>query len=127
MNDKHKHPVRYVCRIEYERDGLLRALLNTGRLPQADIWRRDLVERQLSLLIAEWARGEQMTSRMPTSFPAPMLRDVLRPKNPFFRAAAAVLRAHVTGVSPERVAKQLYGKDHGLEPLISRAPVHRPA
>ena len=40
---------------------------------------------------------------------------------PFFRAAAAVLRAHVTGVSPERVAKQLYGKDHGLEPLITRS------
>lgn len=52
--ERQKHPVRYVCRIEYERDGLLRALLNTGRLPQADIWRRDLVERQLSLLIAEW-------------------------------------------------------------------------
>lgn len=44
----------------------------------------------------------------------------MRPKNSLFRAAAVMLRAHVTGVSPERTAKELYGKDHGLDQLITR-------
>ena len=60
-----------------------------------------------------------MISRNPTSMPAPMLRDAMRPKNSLFRAAAVMLRAHVTGLSPELTAKHLYGKDHGLDPFIT--------
>jgi hypothetical protein len=62
-----------------------------------------------------------MISRMPTSMPAPLLRNVMQPKNSLFRAAAVMVRAHATGTSPEATAKKLYGKDHGLEPLITKA------
>ena len=62
-----------------------------------------------------------MISRMPTSMPAPLLRNVVQPKNSLFRAAAVMLKAHLNKADPEKTAKQLYGKDHGLEPLITRS------
>lgn len=51
---RQKFPIRAVGRIEYERDDVLRALIATGRLSQAEAERRVLVERALSLVIAEW-------------------------------------------------------------------------
>jgi hypothetical protein len=64
-----------------------------------------------------------MISRNPTSIPAPMLRNYnpTRPKNSLFRAAAAVVRAHATGMTPEQTAKKMFGKDHGLEFLLTKA------
>jgi hypothetical protein len=52
---RQKFPVRVVGRIEYERDAVLRALLNTGRLSQDEAQRRNIVEHALSLVITEWA------------------------------------------------------------------------
>ena len=51
--------------------------------------------------------------------PAPMLRP--RSGNTLYRAAAAVLRGHMTGVSPEKVARSLYGKDEQLELMLRAA------
>jgi hypothetical protein len=45
---------RAVGRIEYEVDAVHRALLDTGRLSEAAICRRDLVERELTRIIEEW-------------------------------------------------------------------------
>ena len=50
-----KIPSHAVYQIEFERDAVLQALLNSGRLTQTEILRSDLVERELSLVIAEWA------------------------------------------------------------------------
>jgi hypothetical protein len=65
-----------------------------------------------------------MTSRplSITARPVPMMeRTARQPKNLLFKAAAVMLRSHVSGVSPERTAKNLYGVDHNLDPLITRA------
>lgn len=53
--ERQRNPIHTVCQIEIERDAVLRALIKTGRLTQADIKRRDLVRRTLSSVIAEWA------------------------------------------------------------------------
>jgi hypothetical protein len=53
--ERNRNPVHAVCQIEFERDAILRALINSGRIAQTDIWRRDLVGNVLSLVIAEWA------------------------------------------------------------------------
>ncbi len=50
--------------------------------------------------------------------PAPQLR---RAGSTLYRAAAAVLRGHLTGVSPEKVARTLYGKDEQLDILLRAA------
>ena len=61
---------------------------------------------------------QQMISRTSTAMPAPMLRNVRQSqKTSLFKAAAVVLRAHVTGSSPDLVATKMYGRDHGLDPL----------
>jgi hypothetical protein len=52
---RRKNPVRVVSLVEHERDAVLHALIKSGRLSQAEVSRRNLVERELSLLIAEWA------------------------------------------------------------------------
>jgi hypothetical protein len=57
---RQKVPVRVVGRVEYERDVVVRALIHTFRLSQAEAGRRDLVERALSTLIAEWAIDRRM-------------------------------------------------------------------
>jgi hypothetical protein len=41
--------------IEYQRDAVQSALINTGRLPPTEIKNRDLVAVALSVVIAEWA------------------------------------------------------------------------
>ena len=62
-----------------------------------------------------------MISRNPTSMPAPLLRNVMQPKTSLFRAAAVMVRAKVTNATLEATAKKLYGKEHGLDQLITRA------
>jgi hypothetical protein len=52
---RQKFPVHVVAKIEYERDAVLQALIKTKRLSQAEVQRRDLVDRELSLVIALWA------------------------------------------------------------------------
>jgi hypothetical protein len=52
--ERQKHPVIVVGHIEYERDAVLSALIRSERLSQAQAERRDLVERALSVVIAEW-------------------------------------------------------------------------
>jgi hypothetical protein len=58
--------------------------------------------------------------RTPSSMPAPLLRNVMQSKNSLFRAAAVMVRAHVSKTSPEATAKKLYGKEHGLDRFITR-------
>lgn len=53
--ERQKHPVIVVGRFEYERDAVLSALIKTKRLSQAEAERRDLVERALSVMVAEWS------------------------------------------------------------------------
>jgi hypothetical protein len=62
-----------------------------------------------------------MISKNPTSTPAPMLRNVMQPKNSIFRAAAVMVRAKVTNSTGEATAKSLYGNEHGLAFLLIRA------
>jgi hypothetical protein len=51
---RQRNPVHAVYQIEFERDAVLRALLNSGRLTQAETERRDFVGRALCSVIAEW-------------------------------------------------------------------------
>jgi hypothetical protein len=53
--------------------------------------------------------------------PAPMLRNMMQPKNSLFRAAAVMVCAKAFNTSPEAMAKKMYGKDHGLETLTRAA------
>jgi hypothetical protein len=46
---------RAVDLIEYPRDAVHSALINTGRLPPTEIKHRDRVAAELSVVIAEWA------------------------------------------------------------------------
>jgi hypothetical protein len=49
---------RVVYRVEVERDAVLDFLVSTRRLSRDEILNRDLVERALSELIAEWIRDD---------------------------------------------------------------------
>jgi hypothetical protein len=60
-----------------------------------------------------------MIARSITATPAP--RNVTASRNILFKAASVMLRSHVTGMTPEAAATQLYGKAHGLESLITKA------
>jgi hypothetical protein len=62
-----------------------------------------------------------MIARNQTASSLPTLRDALRPKNSIFRAAAVMVRAKATNSTVEGTAKKLYGKDHGLSELFTRA------
>lgn len=45
---------RAVYRTEADADRLADALVRSGRLAEADVWRRDRIERALSEMIDEW-------------------------------------------------------------------------
>jgi hypothetical protein len=50
-----------------------------------------------------------------------MLRDSSRASGLLYKSAAAFLRAHVDGVSPEIAARGLYGREHSLDPILKAA------
>jgi HK97 family phage major capsid protein len=61
-----------------------------------------------------------MTARpAPRSFPAPSLRENSR--SMLYRSAAAYLRGHVNGTTPDVAARALYGREHGLDPVLKAA------
>jgi hypothetical protein len=52
---RQKDPVHAVARVEYERDLVLEALIKTCRISESQTWRRDLVERQISIVLSSLA------------------------------------------------------------------------
>jgi hypothetical protein len=48
---RQSEPVRAVYRVELARDKLLNKLIDAGWLSEADSWRRDSIERALSIAI----------------------------------------------------------------------------
>jgi hypothetical protein len=52
---RQKDPVHAVARVEYQRDKVLEALILTGRLSETETLRRDLVERQISIVLSSLA------------------------------------------------------------------------
>jgi hypothetical protein len=48
---RQRSPVHVVSRVEHERDSVFQALITTGCLSQTEMWRRNLIERELSRLV----------------------------------------------------------------------------
>jgi hypothetical protein len=51
--ERQRSPARVVVRIEIDRDSAIEALIRSGRLLEAECWRRDRLEHALSLVMHE--------------------------------------------------------------------------
>ena len=61
-----------------------------------------------------------------SNLPAALLRPRRQQSAPIFKTAAVMLRAHVTKTTVDKAARELFGKDHGLDFRPGRRARWRP-
>jgi hypothetical protein len=56
---RQRNPIQAVYQVEIERDAVLQALIDSGRLSANDISDRDCIVRVLGGVVAEWVEHER--------------------------------------------------------------------